>query len=70
MGLLLFHSGVSAKYGELKDPGTEGWTMCPSVPPLSTGHPVGDRDFHNWTETAPTRRDWFYLAFALAGLSV
>lgn len=37
MGLLLFHSGVSAKYGELKDSGTKGWATGPSVPPPSTG---------------------------------
>lgn len=40
MGLLPFHSGVSAKYGEPKDSVTEVWAMGPSVPPLSMGRPI------------------------------
>ena len=72
MGLLPFHSGVSAKYGELKNSGTKGWATCPSVPPPSMG-----RSVQLVIETSTTGRkqpltgrDWFYLAFALAGLSV
>lgn len=40
MGLLPFHSGLSAKYRELKDCGTEGWATGPSIPPLSLGRPI------------------------------
>lgn len=66
MGLLPFHSGVSAKYGELKDSGTEGWATGPSIPPPSMGCLI--QLVIETSTKAPAGRDWFYLAFA--GLSV